>query len=169
MSIARDVIYDAALSLNAVQLGEDLTDAEAQAMLRKWQRLIDSLGLTRANIHTVRRDTYPIYAGQDSYTLGYDPRSTAITISSATNASAAVLTLASAHGLTPGRTNGVFIAGAMGTWQPINGVFTATVIDSTSLSIPVDSTSFDVGVTGDNITLQIGGSWSAVRPASWEA
>jgi hypothetical protein len=166
--IARDLIYDAALNLNAVQLGEPLTDAEAQAMLRAWQRLIKSRGLSRANIHTVRSDTYPIYSGQDTYTLGYDPRLPAITVSSATNASVVVLTLATPHGITVGRTNSVVLAGAEGTWQPVNGGFIATALSSTTISLPIDSTSFDVGITGA-VTLIVGGNWNYVRPASWEA
>lgn len=168
MPIARDVIYDAALNLNAVQLGEALTPAESQAMLRAWQRLIKSLGLSRANIHTIRRDLYPVYSGQDTYTLGYDPRKAAISVSASTNTAAVVLTLASPHNLTVGRTNSVVISGAAGTWQPINGGQIATALSSTTISIPVDSTGFDVGLTG-TVLLVIGGTWNYVRPASWEA
>lgn len=168
MSIARDVIYDAALNLSAVQLGEPLTDDEAQAMLRAWQRLIKSLGLSRANIHTIRRDVYPIYSGEDTYTLGYDPRIPAISVSAGSNASAVVLTLASPHGITIGRTNSVAIAGAEGTWQPVNGNKLATALTTTTVSIPVDSSAFDIGITG-TVTLIVGGTWDAARPASWEA
>lgn len=162
MSTVADFLTDAALALGATQLGEALTADESAVMQRAWQRLIDSLGLESANIHTIRNDVYPLIGGQTDYTLGYDPTADGISVSAASNASPVVLTLAAAHGLTVGQTNSVVIEGGAGNWQAINGGFIATVLSSTTLSIPVNSTSFG-SLTGA-ASLTIGGSWNYVRP-----
>jgi hypothetical protein len=162
-TFASDICYDAVLSLGRVMLGEPLTDAESAVCLRTWQQLIDSFGLDRANIHTIRQDRYPIHANQDIYTLGYDPLAPTNQITAASNASAAVLTLTTAHGITVGRTCSVYIQNGAGNWQAINGGQLATALDATTVSIPVDSSAFGA-LTGDNILLQVAGEWSFTRP-----
>ena len=162
MSTVLDVITAAALEVGAVQIGEPLTGPEQTVMLSTWQRLIDSMTLDRGNIHTVRIDTYPLVSSQPLYTMGTDPRATQISVSSVTNASVAVITLSAPHGITVGLTNAVVISGAAGLWQPINGNWVATAISATTLSIPLNTTSF--GALTGTVTLVVAGVWDAVRP-----
>jgi len=70
-------------------------------------------------------------------------------ITAATNANPVVFT-ASGHGLVTGDT--VVISGFTGNWTPCNGTFTATVVDSNSFSIPVNSSSFGA-MTGSPVFL----------------
>lgn len=169
MSIARQICEDAAIKLHALQLGEDLEDNEAAAMLREWKRLIDSYGLNRAYVHTRRQVTYPVYVGLDEYTLGYDPSAAEITVTAASNLGLCVLTLDAPHGITVGRQCGVFIQHAEGQWVPINGGQIGTALTDTTLFIRVDSTGFGALTSSQPVTLQIAGTWDFVRPSGWKA
>lgn len=162
-STVRDIITAAALEVGAVQLGEPLTNAEAMHMLGTWQRLIDSMGLERANIHTIRQDTYPLTSSVPTYTLGLDPNSLFLSVSSATQATTVQLTLSTPHGIAVGDTNAVCIQGAAGLWQPINGNWVATAVSATVVSVPVSTVGF--GALTGTITLQVAGKWNAVRPS----
>jgi hypothetical protein len=62
-------------------------------------------------------------------------------ITAATNANPTVLTV-TGHGFVVGSTFNINIFGATGNWTPINGNFTATVVDANDFSIPVNATSF---------------------------
>lgn len=66
---------------------------------------------------------------------------TKVSISAASNASPVVLTSAS-HGFQLTSRPKVTISGGTGNWTAINGVFTATIIDANTFSIPVDSSAF---------------------------
>lgn len=61
-------------------------------------------------------------------------------LSAATNANPVVFTTTASMSLFSRPI--VTILGATGSWLPINGTFTATVLSATTFSIPVDSTSF---------------------------
>lgn len=84
----------------------------------------------------------PIYA---CYALSTDTSSkrsaNVVSISAATNANPVVLT-STAHGFLLTARPRVTISGATGSWTPINGTFTATVIDANTFSIAVNSTTF---------------------------
>lgn len=64
-----------------------------------------------------------------------------ISITAATNASAAALTVTT-HGFSLSSLPSITIKGATGNWAPINGTFIATPTDANTFTIPVDSTSF---------------------------
>jgi hypothetical protein len=158
-----DIAKKAALAIGAVQLGENLTADESDIILSTFQQLLDSAGLERANIHTIRQDEYLLIGGQNEYTLGYDPTANSLGITAATNATAAVLTLDAPHGITVGQTCSVFIQNGAGNWQAVNGGQIATALTATTLSIPVNSTGFGA-LTGPGISLQVAGTWNFVRP-----
>lgn len=61
-------------------------------------------------------------------------------ISAASNASAVVFTTTASINLNSRPQ--VTIAGATGNWTPVNGTFTATILSSTTFSIPVNSSGF---------------------------
>ena len=75
------------------------------------------------------------------------PVSPSISIASASNASPVVFTISGGHGFNLSSTPTVTIAGGTGNWAAVNGSFTATVINTTTYSIVVDSTAFGA-VTG---------------------
>jgi hypothetical protein len=64
---------------------------------------------------------------------------TAVSVTAATNANPAALT-STAHGLSTG--DRVTLAGATGSWAPVNGTWTVTVTGANTFTIPVDSTGF---------------------------
>lgn len=66
---------------------------------------------------------------------------TRVSISAATNANPAVFT-STGHGFNVNFRPKVTISGATGNWTPVNGTFTATIVDANTFSIPVDSTGF---------------------------
>lgn len=68
-------------------------------------------------------------------------QSAQISISAASNASAAVLTSAS-HGFDTHSRPNITISGGTGNWTAINGTFVATIVNANTFSIPVDSTTF---------------------------
>ncbi len=70
------------------------------------------------------------------------PTSLPISVASATNAAAAVLTVSAGHGLSTKSRPLIVISGGTGSWTAINGTFTATPINTTTLSIAVDSSAF---------------------------
>lgn len=160
---AGDLIYDAALALGAVQIDETLTASEQALIMRVWTRLIMSMGLVKANIHTIQPRTYNIISNQADYTLGYDGNASANDITAATAASPTVLTLTSAHGIPVGQTWSVVIQGGEGNWQGINGGWIATSVSANTLSIPVNATTFG-SLTGSNVFLQIAGQLDYERP-----
>lgn len=69
------------------------------------------------------------------------PTSTRITVASATNANPVVFTVSGGHGFNTNALPTVTVSGGTGNWTAVNGSYTATVISSTTFSIPVDSTS----------------------------
>ncbi len=69
------------------------------------------------------------------------PRAWTGTVSGATNASPAALTL-TAHGLSTSSRPSVTISGGTGSWAAINGTWTATPTTANAFTIPVDSTAF---------------------------
>jgi hypothetical protein len=75
------------------------------------------------------------------------PRLSTITYNSISNAAAAVITVSGGHGLSTDSAPEVTISGGTGAWVGINGVHKTTVINSTTFSVPVDSTLFST-VTG---------------------
>lgn len=75
------------------------------------------------------------------------PRLSTITHNSISNAAAAVITVSGGHGLSTDSAPEVTISGGTGVWVAINGVFKATVINSTTFSVPVDTSSLST-VTG---------------------
>lgn len=79
--------------------------------------------------------------------LSLQPTSGAISIASATNASPVVFTVSGGHGFNTNSKPSVIISGGTGNWTGVNGTYTATVINSTTYSIAVDSTAFGA-VTG---------------------
>ncbi|NBW07794.1 MAG: hypothetical protein EBR82_07185 [Caulobacteraceae bacterium] len=70
------------------------------------------------------------------------PVSPAISVASATNASPTVLTVSGGHGFDVSSKPNISVSGGTGNWVAINGARTATIISSTTLSIPVDATAF---------------------------
>lgn len=72
------------------------------------------------------------------------PTSPPISIASATNAAAVVFTVSAGHGFSysPATRPTVTISGGTGSWTAVNGSFTATPINATTFSIPVDSSAF---------------------------
>lgn len=94
-----------------------------------------------ASLSVTRAPKISLYnSGAGTYTnfpLGMNLSS--VTISAATNAAAAVLTVNN-HGLSTG--DGITISGATGNWTAINGSWTITVLSVNTFSIPVDSTAF---------------------------
>lgn len=66
---------------------------------------------------------------------------TNIAISAATNANPVVFT-STGHGFNTNSRPSITISGATGNWTPVNGTFTATIIDANTFSIPVNSTGF---------------------------
>lgn len=158
-----DFLTDAGLSIQGLQIGEPMTANESALFLRTFQQLIDSLGLDRSNITTIQQRNYSLVPSQQSYTLGTDPDAARISVTSAFNGIQTVINVATPHGLTPGQSNAVVIAGGAGNWLPLNGGFIATPINANMLSIPLDSTDFGA-LTGSPITLQVAGQWDYVRP-----
>ncbi len=63
------------------------------------------------------------------------------------NAASAVFTVSGGHGLSLYSVPVMTITGGTGLWVGVNGVYQATIIDSTTFSIPVDSTLFST-ITG---------------------
>ena len=74
--------------------------------------------------------------------LSLQPESAAISIASATNANPVVFTVSGGHGFSTSIKPSVTISGGTGNWTAVNGVSTATIINSTTFSIPVDSAAF---------------------------
>lgn len=74
------------------------------------------------------------------------PTSANISVASATNASPVVFTISGGHGFnaatSPSAKPIITVSGGTGNWTAVNGSFTATILSSTTLSIPVDSTAF---------------------------
>ena len=68
-------------------------------------------------------------------------RPSTLSVTAATNASPAVLTV-TAHGFSTLMSPAITISGATGNWTPINGKSKATVINTNTFSIPVNSTTF---------------------------
>lgn len=66
---------------------------------------------------------------------------TRISIASATNANPVVFTVTGGHGFNTNSLPLVTISGGTGNWTAVNGTFTATIINTTTFSIPVNSTS----------------------------
>lgn len=93
----------------------------------------------------------PVIGGTGEQTVGVCSALSAVTtgsrtrnhvsISAATNASPVVFT-STGHGFPLWMRPQVTISGATGNWTPVNGTFTATVVDADSFSIPVDSGAF---------------------------
>lgn len=75
------------------------------------------------------------------------PTSPSISITSVSNAAAAVITVSGGHGFNTSALPLVTISGGTGNWTPLNASLTATVINSTTFSVPIDSSGFGV-VTG---------------------
>lgn len=69
------------------------------------------------------------------------PTAATMAVASATNASPVVLTVTAGHGFDVSALPIVTISGGTGNWTAVNGTRTATIISSTTLSVPVDSTS----------------------------
>ena len=67
---------------------------------------------------------------------------TNIAIASATNANPAVLTVTAGHNFATGQVVSLDFTGYTGSWTSLNGVHFATALSSTTLSVPIDSTSF---------------------------
>lgn len=65
-----------------------------------------------------------------------------ISVASATNAAAAVLTVSAGHGFSLKYKPLIIVSGGTGNWTAINGTLVATPINSTTFSIPVNSTAF---------------------------
>jgi hypothetical protein len=65
-----------------------------------------------------------------------------VQIASAMNASPVVFTVTGGHGLNSDTTPLLRLGGLGGNWAAANGIWTATVLSTTTFSIPVDSTSF---------------------------
>lgn len=86
-------------------------------------------------------------------------RSTALSISAATNANPVVFT-STGHGFSlPSNSGGsekpsMTIRGGTGNWTAVNGSFVATIIDANTFSIPVNSTS--LGALAGTVTLVSG-------------
>ena len=83
--------------------------------------------------------TYVCYS-PSVLTTGTRP-SISVAISAATNASPVVFT-STGHGFNINSRPQVTISGATGSWTPVNGIFTATIIDANTFSIPMNSTGF---------------------------
>lgn len=77
-------------------------------------------------------------------------------ITSATNANPAVLTMTTPHGFTVGTTVQLNLSGFTGSWTPVNGHFTATILSATTVSVPVNSTAFGA-MAGTPVYLDGGG------------
>lgn len=155
-----DIVTSAAQAINAIPLGELLSSEEAQQLLTVWQQLIDSSSLESANVHTVREDSYLLTPGENEYTLGFDPTAPALEVSDVTQASPCVLTVT--HGIPVGQTCSVMISGGTAKWDAINAGFIASALSASTLSIPLDTTSF--GASADMLTVQIAGTWNYIRP-----
>lgn len=69
------------------------------------------------------------------------PTATRITIASATNANPVVFTVSGGHGFNTNSLPIVTISGGTGNWTAVNGTATATILSSTTFSIPINSTS----------------------------
>lgn len=82
--------------------------------------------------------TYTPGAYNTFYPNAISPAVIAAAITGGSNASAAVLTVASA----PATGATVYIKGFNGNWLPANGIFVATNLSATTFSIPIDSTAF---------------------------
>jgi len=74
------------------------------------------------------------------------PLSGPVSISAGTNASPVVFT-STGHGFNTASRPIVSISGGTGNWAAVNGDFVATIVDTNTFSIPVDSTAFGA-VTG---------------------
>ncbi|MCC6398821.1 MAG: hypothetical protein IT282_17545 [Bacteroidetes bacterium] len=70
------------------------------------------------------------------------PQATKMTVASATTASPVVFTISGGHGFDLSSLPTITLTGGTGNWTAVNITATATIINSTTLSIPVDSTSF---------------------------
>ena len=75
------------------------------------------------------------------------PTSPSISIASATQANPVVFTVSGGHGFNTSSLPQVTISGGTGNWTGVNGTFTATIINSTTFSIAVDSSAYGA-VTG---------------------
>jgi len=74
--------------------------------------------------------------------LSIQPTSTSVSVASISNASPAVFTVSGGHGFYASSTPKITVSGGTGNWTAVNGVQTATIINSTTFSIPVDSSAF---------------------------
>ena len=162
-----DLISDSALTIGSVQLGEPLTANECTVGQNTLNRMIEAMSLSRANIFVERQDTYTLTSGQQTYTFGLDPNAAVLTITAASNATAAVFTVPG-HGIPVGCSNSVSISGfpSFQPWGAANGSFLAKYVSATQISIPLDSTSF--GAIAGTPVLSLGGTLSTVRPISIE-
>ncbi len=74
--------------------------------------------------------------------LSLQPVSPAVSVASATNAAAAVLTVSAGHGFDLNSKPSITIIGGTGGWAAINGTRIATPLNTTTFSIPVNSSAF---------------------------
>lgn len=72
--------------------------------------------------------------------LSLQPTSNPISIASATNAATVVFTVSGGHGLNTDARPLITISGGAGQWVVANATWTATPINSTTFSVPLDST-----------------------------
>jgi hypothetical protein len=72
-----DIIQSALRRLNIVNVGDPIEDEDASTAFEALNDLVDSWSIDRLKIFTVASATYPLTAGQASYTIGKDPTGTA--------------------------------------------------------------------------------------------
>lgn len=95
------------------------------------------------------------------------PSTSRMTVSSATNANPAVMTISGGHGFDLSSLPTVTLSGGTGNWTAVNITTTATIISTTTLSIPINSTSFGAlagtVVISTNAPLNTSSVWSVMK------